>query len=264
MKLYLVDAFTDQLFTGNPAGVCFLDKDYPGSLMQNIATELNQAESAFVVDLGDCFHLRWFTPLKEIVLCGHATLATAHMIWSKGIRPESETLQFDTLSGRLTATKRDGKIQLDFPVDQTLIQAIPSQVLADYGIHSKVLSAAKTRLGWIVEFASDSDLKSFEAHTESFGRLGLPDLILTAKSTDPRYDIVSRFFAPSLGIPEDPVTGAAHCALADFWFQKTGMKVVRAFQASKRGGHMVTELDQDRVRLLGNALTLFEGMIENI
>jgi len=258
IPLLQVDAFTDRPFHGNPAGVCLLDAARDDGWMQSVAAEMNLAETAFVVPLEDGFSLRWFTPTLEVDLCGHATLATAHALWQTGRLAEDRDARFHTKSGLLTATRRDGLIELDFPA--TPADAAPA-----------FLDGLTDALGVAPAWTGRSmfDLMAVLAHADEVRALQ-PDLakvlelpargvIVTAPADDGVHDFVSRFFAPAVGVPEDPVTGSAHCALAPYWAERKGASRLLGYQASARGGTVRVEVVGNRVRLGGHAVTVFSA-----
>lgn len=247
LPLYLVDAFASEPFTGNPAAVVPLDEPLGDELMQRIAMEMNQAETAFVLpDLT----LRWLTPTVEVDLCGHATLATAHVLWQRGA---SGTLRFSTRSGILAAEKSGDSIVLDFPAEVPSAAPLP-HVLPFLG---EVLWTGRNRMDWFVQVADEDALRSIEPDMATIAALGMRGLMVTAASSE--VDFVSRCFFPQSGVPEDPVTGSAHCALAPFWAERLGRTEMSGYQASRRGGTVGVEVVGDRVRLKGRALTTVEG-----
>ena len=252
-----VDAFASRPFSGNPAAVCVLPAPRDAEWMQLVAREMNLAETAFLVPRPDGYDLRWFTPGTEVDLCGHATLASAHVLWEDRRVPPTDTLRFHTRSGLLTATQRDGLIWLDFPATPAVPSDPPAQ-LAD------VLGATPRWVGrspfdWLVELESDAAVRGLDPELSRLGRLEARGVIVTARAEDGRHDFVSRFFAPAAGIPEDPVTGSAHCALAPFWAERLGRTELSGYQASARGGTVRTRLAGDRVLLGGSAVTVMRG-----
>ena len=255
INLYQVDSFTDTAFKGNPAGVCLLSGPADETWMQNLAAEMNLSEAAFLYPDGDHYQLRWFTPVVEVDLCGHATLASAHILWETGLLREGITARFQTRSGELRAEKDGSSIKMDFPAIATDDSDEPTGLTAALGIKAEYIG--KGRQHYLVQVANADDVA--KARPDFSALLKSTDfrIILTAKSSSPHYDIVSRFFAPSLGINEDPVTGSAHCCLAPFWYGRTGMKNIRAYQASARGGRIDLEVRDKRVILGGQAVTVF-------
>jgi PhzF family phenazine biosynthesis protein len=252
-----VDAFTDRPFTGNPAAVCLLPSPRDSRWMQQVAQEMNLAETAFLLRRVDGFDLRWFTPALEVDLCGHATLASAHVLWEEGHVPASVTARFHTRSGMLTASRRDGMIWLDFPA--TPSQAVDTPPELRNGIGVPMLYVGRTPFDYLVELESASQVRSLEPDLNALARLGSRGVIVTASSEDPAFDFISRFFAPGSGIAEDPVTGSAHCGLGPFWAARLGKTELIGYQASARGGAVRVRLDQDRAHLGGYAVTVLRG-----
>ena len=256
--LFQVDAFTDRAFAGNPAGVAILEAPAAESWMLNVAAEMNLAETAFLVPAGTGrYGLRWFSPRVEIELCGHATLASAHTLWTEG-RDDSDVLAFDTMSGELRARRvEDGWIELDFPANTAVDATIDPLILETIPVTP--VRTAETANGWIVvEVATAKEVRTIAPHLDRLGTLTEHAVIVTAPG-DGDADIVSRVFGPAIGIPEDPVTGSAHCVLATWWWDRVGKDVIDAEQASERGGRMLVVLDGDRVRLRGRAVTTVRG-----
>ncbi|MFM6182035.1 MAG: PhzF family phenazine biosynthesis protein [Dolichospermum sp.] len=254
-----VDAFTNTPFKGNPAAVCVLDSPQSEAWMQNIAQEMNLSETAFLVKQNDGFNLRWFTPTVEVPLCGHATLASAHVLWSQEHLLPNQEARFYTQSGMLIAKLENDWIQLNFPVNISQpVEAPPglSQVL---GVSYQ--SVYENSLGYLVEVESEKLVREIQPDFQQMKTLTQSDIIVTSiANTDSEYDFVSRFFAPNLGINEDPVTGAAHCCLAPFWRDKLGKDEFLAYQASGRGGVVkVSYPGQNRVFISGQAVTVMRG-----
>src|SRR5215213_2261027 len=260
LDLYQVDAFTDQPFGGNPAAVCLLPEPRPAEWMQLVAREMNLAETAFLDPAAEGgWNLRWFTPAVEVELCGHATLASAHVLWETGRLPATETARFHTLSGLLTAERRDGVIELDFPARGADEVEPPEGLAAALGVTPVFIG--KSRYDYLLEATSEEAVRTA---APDFGRLRtLPvrGVILTAAATAGPYDFVSRFFAPGSGIDEDPVTGSAHCTLGPFWAARLGKQELTAYQASARGGIVRVRVVGDRVRLGGQAVTVLRGRL---
>jgi PhzF family phenazine biosynthesis protein len=258
--MYQVDAFTDQVFKGNPAGVCILS---PGemdnnSLLQNIAMEMNLSETAFIAKKGDGYRLRWFTPETEVSLCGHATITAAHILWENGSENKNDVIKFDTLSGELSARYLDGKVELDFPVFQ--VKETPAEVNISNALGVEPVFMGLAGNGYHLTEVSDyAILQGIHPDFEKLREIGRTGYIVTCKSDNPDYDFYSRFFAPALGINEDPVTGSAYSSLAPYWSKKLGKNLLRAYQASKRGGIVECVLTPNsRVLIRGNAITVFE------
>ncbi|HEV7919255.1 MAG TPA: PhzF family phenazine biosynthesis protein [Thermoanaerobaculia bacterium] len=256
MRLLQIDAFAEEAFRGNPAAVCILDREPDATWMQNVAAEMNLAETAFLLPQGDAWSLRWFTPIVEVDLCGHATLASAHALWQEGILPASEMARFQTRSGLLTAERRDDLIELDFPVKTSLPVEPPPELLRALGINEPRW-VGRNEWDYLIEVASDEELRALQPDHATLRKLPVRGVIVTSRSAD--YDFVSRFFAPGSGIDEDPVTGSAHCALAPFWAERLGKTELVAYQASPRGGVIRIRLLDNRVKLGGRAVTVLRG-----
>lgn len=259
IPIYQVDAFTGRPFRGNPAGVCLLDAPAPDEWMQSVAREMNLAETAFIVPEGDGYHLRWFTPAVEVELCGHATLATAHVLWESGRLAAAAPARFHTLSGLLVATLQGERIQLDFP-------ATPVAPAADPGGLGDALGVApvftgKTIFDYFVVVDGEDVVRAARPDVARVSRMPGRGVILTARAATADYDFVSRFFAPQSGIPEDPVTGSAHCALGPYWAGQLGKTSFHAYQASARGGELWVEFAGERVLIRGQAVTVLEGVL---
>lgn len=255
--LFLVDAFIDQPFSGNPAGVCVLREEQPASWMQSVALEMNQAETAFLHKRADgSWNLRWFTPQVEVNLCGHATLAAAHALWQHA-GETAATLEFHTLSGLLTATQIGDEIQLDFPADfPQSVADVPPALVQLLGGQPHWFGQGREYLLAVVD---DADaVRKFVPNSELIAAFTPIGLILTAPG-DQGVDMVSRFFAPNHGIPEDPVTGSAHCLLACYWGNRLDKTHLRAQQASPRGGLLTLDWQGERVLLSGKARTMLTG-----
>lgn len=257
LKLHLIDAFTDVAFAGNPAAVTLLDGPRPDRWMQQLAREMNQAETAFLTRAADGFGLRWFTPAAEVDLCGHATLASAHYLWQQGELDAGETARFQTRSGLLTATQKDGWITLDFPATPPEPCPIPSGLLQALGLESGAVLRSKFDYFVVVE-----DPAALRGLVPDFSRLlafEVRGVIVTAPSDQRDVDFLSRFFAPRVGVNEDPVTGSAHCALAPYWCARLGRKQLLGYQSSARGGKVRVEHAGERVYLSGKAVTVLEA-----
>jgi predicted PhzF superfamily epimerase YddE/YHI9 len=252
-----VDAFTDRPFTGNPAAVCLLPKTADAAWMQQVAREMNLAETAFLVRQKDGFDLRWFTPTTEVDLCGHATLASAHMLWEEQQLRSDETARFHTWSGVLTASRAASLIWLDFPATPS----VPAPVSAELsrGLGTGMRYVGRTAFDYLVELESEAAVKNLVPDLKELSRLPVRGVIVTARSESGTYDFVSRFFAPAAGVPEDPVTGSAHCGLAPFWAERLNRTELVGYQASERGGVVRVQVDGSRVRLGGQAVTVVRG-----
>lgn len=257
LEIYQVDAFTSRVFGGNPAAVCLLEVPRSAEWMQAVALEMNLSETAFLVRRGDVFDLRWFTPAAEVDLCGHATLASAHVLWETGELAPEATASFDTRSGRLTAERAGEWIQMDFPADPPAPIVAPPAVVAALGLTPR--AAAQSRLYLLVELEDEAEVRSLAPDFVSLRESVPTGLIATSPAASPEFDFVSRFFAPALGIDEDPVTGSAHSVLAPYWQERLGRTEMRAFQASARGGSLRVRCDGDRVKMLGRAVTVMKA-----
>lgn len=255
IKQYQVDAFTTRIFEGNPAAVCPLDVWLEDSLLQAIAAENNLSETAFFVKTENGFHLRWFTPVTEVDLCGHATLATAHVIFEILGYPR-QTIAFETRSGILTVEREGALLVMDFPSAPPKPCAPPDALLSGLGQQPVEVLAADD---YFVVFDNEDTVRSIKPDFAKLTELDLRGVIVTARGRD--VDFVSRCFAPKFGIPEDPVTGSAHCELTPYWSAKLGKKVLNARQVSKRGGDIQCELKGNRVALAGHAVAFMEAEI---
>ena len=256
VSIVQVDAFTAVPFAGNPAAVCVLDEPREDVWMQRVAAEMNLAETAFLTTRTDGFNLRWFTPSVEVDLCGHATLASAHVLWESGQLAASAQAVFHTRSGALTAD-RDGEwIELDFPAKPETACAPPEHLLEALGVTEPV-HVGRNQFDYLVELESEEELRALRPDHSRLRILPVRGVIVTSKARD--YDFISRFFAPGSGIDEDPVTGSSHCALAPYWAKKLGKTEMRAFQASPRGGFLKLRVNGSRVRICGQAVTVLRG-----
>ncbi|MGF1534915.1 MAG: PhzF family phenazine biosynthesis protein [Elainellaceae cyanobacterium] len=268
MQISQVDAFTARPFAGNPAAVCILTSPRPEAWMQQVAQEMNLSETAFLIRQGDRFSLRWFTPQTEVDLCGHATLAGAHVLWTEGHLPPAEVAQFETRSGLLTARQVDGWIELDFPATPIFETAAPEGLAEALG--AEIIFAGKSRFDYLIELPSEAAVRQLQPDFVKLRSLPVRGVIVTSltesslePSADAGYDFISRFFAPGSGIDEDPVTGSAHCALGPFWQDRLGKDVLSAYQASPRGGEIQVYCRGDRVGLRGQAVTILKGKLVN-
>jgi PhzF family phenazine biosynthesis protein len=259
VPIYQVDAFTEKPFKGNPAGVCLLRAPADAAWMKNVAAEMNLAETAFPLPESNGFRLRWFTPQVEVRLCGHATLATAHILWEEGILPPGEEARFQTLSGLLTARREGDWIELNFPSRPVRPEAPEWTEAAAGALGIKPSFVGMSAEDLLVEAADEEAVRSLEPDFAALRPLPVRGIIVTSRSADPEFDFISRFFAPAVGVPEDPVTGSSHCALTPFWAQRLGKVSMTAFQASSRGGILRVRLDGDRVRIAGRAVTVIRG-----
>jgi PhzF family phenazine biosynthesis protein len=256
LPLFQVDAFTDKPFAGNPAAVCLLPAWKEDRWLQAVAREMNLSETAFLVKKADAFELRWFTPTVEVDLCGHATLASAHILWQQG-HARGDDICFSTRSGILKASRHGDDIELDFPVKPEEAAPAPPGLLEALGASARYIG--KNQFDYLVEVESEVTLRSLAPDFKQLATVPARGVIVTSTSADPRFDFVSRFFAPASGINEDPVTGSAHCCLGDFWRKRLGKTEFVAFQASGRGGVVKVRLTKDRAFLRGQALTVAKG-----
>ncbi|MEB3290485.1 MAG: PhzF family phenazine biosynthesis protein [Leptolyngbya sp.] len=256
ISLFQVDAFTDRPFGGNPAAVCALPEARPDDWMQRVAQEMNLSETAFFYPEAEGYRLRWFTPTVEVDLCGHATLATSHVLWSEGYLATDQTAQFHTRSGLLTARRQGDWIELNFPTAQLQAMPTPSGLAAALGTEPQRVMA--TDLGYLVELATADQVRQLQPDFPALQAFAVPGVIVTSLG-EPPYDFVSRFFAPNLGINEDPVTGSAHCSLSPYWRERLGKTAFLAYQASQRGGVVQVQDEGSRVCLSGQAVTVLRG-----
>lgn len=260
MKITQVDAFADRPFTGNPAAVCVLDSPLDAALMQLIALEMNLSETAFAHPEpdGGAYRLRWFTPISEVDLCGHATLATAHVLWEEGHLKPEQTARFQTRSGPLTCRRQGEWIEMDFPAMPPEEAALSPALAAVIG--APTLWSGLNDMDLLVELEDEAALHAYRPNLIELGQTPYRGLIVTARArSGSKFDFVSRFFAPSLGVPEDPVCGSAHCALAPYWSERLGKAELLAFQASPRGGVLRLRHNGGRVVLGGQAVTTLRG-----
>ncbi|MGB3944426.1 MAG: PhzF family phenazine biosynthesis protein [Methanothrix sp.] len=289
IKIIQVDAFTSVPFSGNPAAVCLLDRPRDDGWMQRVASEMNLSETAFLTPAGDgggrveggrgseargyagvgigangrdesCFGLRWFAPKAEVDLCGHATLASAHVLWEERILPPGETARFDTKSGTLTAERVGGLIEMDFPAEpERPVKCSPPMLGAALGAPSSYVG--DNRFDLLVELDGEETLRDLRPNFDLLKKIPVRGVMVTAESDSPEYDFVSRFFAPALGVDEDPVTGSAHCCLGPYWARRLGRNELVGYQASKRGGVVRVRVGEDgeRVKIGGEAVTVLKG-----
>lgn len=255
-----VDAFTNRPFAGNPAAVCVLEELRDDVWMQNVAKEMNLSETAFLFARPDGYDLRWFTPAAEVELCGHATLAAAHVLWEDGLLPRSTEARFYTKSGILTAKWKDGWIEMDFPAEPEQHDVPPKELIAGLGVVP--LYTGRNRLNdWLVEIESEKALRCLAPDFGMLRAVPMRGVIVTAHSVTKGYDFASRFFAPRLGIDEDPVTGSAHCCLGPYWQKRLKRYTFYAHQVSSRGGVIHVRVAADRVIISGQAVTVLRGSI---
>jgi PhzF family phenazine biosynthesis protein len=257
ISIYQVDAFTSDPFAGNPAGVCLLEQPAPEAWMQSVAREMNLSETAFIYPIEGGFHLRWFTPLVEVALCGHATLATAHILYETGRIGPHDDVSFSTLSGALSACRDEDWIRLDFPA---------KPVEGEFGVDGlaeilgvQPLFIGKSRFDYLVEVESEQEVRAAKPDFARLKEIPVRGVIVTSRAEDHEIDFVSRFFAPAVGVNEDPVTGSAHCVLAPYWAEKLDKKEMIAHQVSARGGILRIAARGDRVEISGQAVTVIRG-----
>ena len=256
-----VDAFTDQPFKGNPAAVCILSRHRDETWMQNVAREMNLSETAFLEKRDDSFNLRWFTPSVEVELCGHATLASAHALWEIEHINLKDQARFFTKSGLLTAELKDGWIEMDFPGEPETAVSPPADLSKALGVSFRY--AGKNRFDYLVEIDSEKILRRINPDFTLLATIPTRGVIVTSASSSEEYDFVSRFFAPQVGVNEDPVTGSAHCCLGPYWGARLGRKKMVGYQASARGGIIRVRLAKDRVYLGGRAVTILRGELSD-
>jgi PhzF family phenazine biosynthesis protein len=264
IPVWQVDAFADGPFTGNPAAVCILTEYPSDDWMQNVATEMNLAETAFVVPSGDrgSFHLRWFTPAAEVDLCGHATLAASHTLMEQCSVARDAAIRFQTRSGQLICEQRGNQITLDFPstpVIASVADSVATEVRLALGMEAATVMRSKFDVVAIVDSADA--VRCVEPDFQRLQQIETRGVMITAKTGETDTDFISRFFAPRHGINEDPVTGSAHCCLAPYWAEQLGTTKLVGYQASRRGGTVHCEVSGDRVKLSGTAVTVLEGWL---
>ncbi|MBY0370082.1 PhzF family phenazine biosynthesis protein [bacterium] len=262
LEIFQVDAFSDRPFRGNPAAVCVLEKYPADAWMQDVAAEMALSETAFLVRKGFAeYHLRWFTPTTEVNLCGHATLASAHMLYEAGHEPKDKRLTFHTRSGPLYVRKDGAWLEMDFPAVAPEPKQIPDEVCEALGIRAVYCGTGRSLDDDLFEVASAAEVEKMQPDFTALARTpSARGYIVTARGKAP-YDFISRYFAPAQGIPEDPVTGSIHCALAPYWAAKLGKTEFLAYQASRRGGELRLKLTGDRVLIGGKAVTTVLGSL---
>jgi len=260
IRIVTVDAFTNIPFAGNPAAVCVMQKASPEGWLRNVAREMNLSETAFLVRRNGEFDLRWLTPTVEVDLCGHATIASAHVLWEDGHLPAGKQARFHTRSGVLTADRRDDWIELDLPVKTATGAEPPKELLPALGVTSPV-AVAKNVFDYLVEIETEEELRALRPDHTVLRGIPVRGVIVTARSSSPEFDFVSRFFAPAAGIDEDPVTGSAHTALGPYWGAKLGKAEMSGYQASARGGVVRVRLNGDRIVVAGQAVTMMQATL---
>ena len=259
VPLFTVDAFTDRRFSGNPASVCVLPQTLPDELLQAVAAEMKHSETAFLEPRGAEWGLRWFTPCVEVPLCGHATLASAHVLWQTGrLAPDARAV-FQTASGQLTAAMEGDRIALDFPMEAA--DPIPEPEGLAEGLGAEIVRVGRNRLDLLAEVADEATVAGLAPNLARLATYPVRGVIVTARASTPGADFVSRFFAPQSGVDEDPVTGSAHCALAPWWSERLGRTAMTGRQLSQRGGTVGVRLTGARVHLLGTAMTVLKGTL---
>lgn len=254
-RIYIVDAFADRPFTGNPAAICLLDEPRDVGWMQSTAAEMNLSETAFVRTRADGFDLRWFTPAIEVALCGHATLAAAHVLWTENVA--TGPIRFHTKSGVLTCRQTEDLIELDFPSTPPRECEPPPGLIVALGL--KPSFVGESPFDKLILVDAEETIRSLQPDFAKLREFDIRGVMVTSVSADPAFDFVSRYFAPRAGIDEDPVTGSAHCCLAPFWSGRLNKRQLTAFQASSRGGVIQVRVDGDRVHLGGRAITVLRG-----
>ncbi len=260
--LFQVDAFTDRPFAGNPAAVCLLDGPRDSDWMQDVAREMNLSETAFLHPLGNGFALRWFTPAIEVELCGHATLASAHVLWETGTLAPEEIARFHTLSGLLTAGRKGEWMELDFPARPVEEIQPPEGLVEALGAGAaEPAFVGRSKYDYLLELSSEEAVRGLEPDHRRLASLPVRGVIVTAGASSAPFDFVSRFFAPGSGVDEDPVTGSAHCSLGPYWRRRLGRDELLAYQASARGGEIRVRIEGDRVKLGGQAVTVLRGRL---
>jgi len=258
VRCWTVDAFTDRPFGGNPAAVCWLETERETAWMQAVAAEMNLSETAFVRPLEDGYELRWFTPTMEVDLCGHATLATSHALFSNNL-VTVDLLRFQTRSGVLTCRRTGDMLELDFPAAPPTTIPVTEELQRALGL--PVIQAGTSKYYQLAVLESAAAVRACQPDYRQMQELPTLGVIITAAADDLEFDIVSRFFAPAMGVNEDPVCGSAHCVLAPFWAAKLGKTELHAYQASARGGILQLSLKGDRVALRGHAVTVWQGSL---
>ena len=258
LRIVQVDAFTNRPFAGNPAAVCVLKEAKPEQWLRDVAREMNLSETAFLTPHDGGYNLRWLTPAVEVDLCGHATVASAHVLWEDGHLPEGQQAKFYTRSGLLTADRRGDWIELDFPAKIAEACEPPPDLLRSLGV-DRANFVGRNAFDYLVEVDSEDTLRKLTPDHSALAKLPVRGIIVTARPTGSEYDFLSRFFAPGSGVDEDPVTGSAHTALGPYWGERLGKSEFTAFQASARGGVVRVTLKGDRVLLGGQAVTVMTG-----
>ncbi len=258
-EIVQVDAFTSRPFAGNPAAVCLLEEPPPDWWLQDVAREMNLSETAFLIPHADGFDLRWFTPTAEVDLCGHATLASAHVLWEEERLGENEVARFFTRSGLLTARKADDWIEMDFPALEHQSITPPDRLSA--AIKAQAVWVGKSGPNLLVQLADEKMVRSLRPDMAEIAAMDVQGIIVTSEAISEGFDFVSRYFAPRMGIPEDPVTGSAHCSLGPFWAERLGRRELVGYQVSSRGGTVRVKVENGGVVLGGQAVTVVRGTL---
>lgn len=259
IPIFQVDAFTDKPFTGNPAAVVLLEHPRDPAWMLSVAREMNLSETAFVHPQQGGFHLQWFTPQVEVELCGHATLATAHTLWKTGLVKEGEKIRFSTLSGWLAAEQKGQIIELDFPSAPLIHAEVSEEIISAVGAVPDFVGLSGEK--WLFEYSDEKTIRNLKPDFSFLRTRKGRGLVVTALSDKPEFDFISRYFAPWVGIDEDPVTGSAHCILGPYWTKKLGKTHMTAYQASARGGVVYVRQSADRTYVGGKAVTVLSGKL---
>lgn len=257
IEIYQADAFTEKPFGGNPAAVCIMPGPADPAWMQHVARDMNLSETAFLYRERDGYNLRWFTPTVEVEICGHATLASAHILWEEGRVSRGEGIEFYTLSGVLTASIDGGMINLDFPSEPEHETDAPPGLIQSLGITP--VYVGRNRFDYLVEVESAEEVRAIRPDFALLGTIPVRGVIVTSASDMPEYDFIARFFGPASGINEDPATGSAYCCLGPYWEKELGKSEFLAYQASERGGVIGVRVRGERVKLMGKAVTVFKG-----
>jgi PhzF family phenazine biosynthesis protein len=257
LTIYQVDSFTDKLFSGNPAAVCILDELQDDGWMQNVAREMNLSETAFLHKQAEGYDLRWFTPTVEVALCGHATLASAHILWEIGLLESDKQAIFQTLSGPLMADQKGAWIEMNFPAKLEEESKAPAGLVEALGVAVKYVG--KNQFDYLVEVESEDVVRRIKPDFGLLMSVNARGVIVTSLADSDEYDFVSRFFAPNAGVNEDPVTGSAHCCLSPYWSKRLGKDELVGYQASARAGIVKVRYEGDRVILGGQAITVLRG-----
>ena len=258
-EIFQVDAFADKPFAGNPAAVCVLSEPADERWMQQVANEMNLSETAFLDEQDDGYQLRWFTPAVEVELCGHATLASAHILWEQGFLPADSPARFYTQSGLLSAVRKNSWIEMDFPAEPAHQADFPEDVFKVFG--AEALYVGKNRFDFILEFDTAEIVRKMTPNFSLLSDISGRGFMVTSHSDTPEYDFISRFYAPAAGINEDPVTGSAHCCLGPYWAKKLGKNEITGYQASDRGGVVKVRVGKERVYLGGQAVTVMRATL---